>query len=343
MNAVRRLLLVIVSPLFIILLLATAFDIGFVSTATHPSDVKQLLSDSGLYESMVPSLLQQQKVVNTSLGTFSTNDALVQQAVQQAVPASEVKRQINGAVDNIYAWLDGRIARPDFKISLSTTQTGFADSISNTVKQRLSKLPPCTTAESLTLAASGQIDIEKLDCLPPGTTADGLSGQVRKIILGTNFLSSINFSAADVKDSSGRPLFQTAGTQKVPKQYQRFEKSPAVLVTLTVIFGAAIFFLSRGWRSGLRHLGIGLLAAGVILLLAAIVITDASATDIASKLKLDNQLLQQSVQNLISRIGIDVSRNYTWFGVGYLIAGLIVGGLSFVSRKQNQGAEHPLV
>src|SRR5665213_3776080 len=107
MDILKKLALGVLSPLFIVLLFATAFDIGFVRTATHPVTVKKLVAESGIYDSVVPSVLQQTKSIQTDVGTISASDPAIQKAANAAISPQFVKQNTETAIDSVYKWLDG--------------------------------------------------------------------------------------------------------------------------------------------------------------------------------------------------------------------------------------------
>jgi hypothetical protein len=326
MNVVKKLLLGILSPLFIILLFATAFDIGFIRTATHPATVKKLVTESGIYDSVVPSLLRQQKTIDTNFGSFSASDPAIQKAANQAVPPQEIKQSVDGAIDNVYQWLDGQVAQPTFKIDLTGANSGFAGSVADIVQQKLANLPACTTAQSIAIAQSGQFDAVNTTCLPRDITAASAAALVKSSLAnGQGFLGKTTLSADSFKGSSNQSFFETDKAKQVPKQYQRAKKTPLILSVLTILTGVGIVFLSSTWQKGLRHIGINLVVIGIVMLVFSYALNRVVSTKVVPKIKVDNAVLQTDVRNLATDLTQQIDKNYWFFGGLYTVLG--AGGI----------------
>ena len=327
MQVLKKIGLGILSPLFIFLLFATAFDIGFIRTATHPATVKKLVDESGIYNSVVPSLLQQQKTIDTNFGSFSTSDPAIQKAANQAVPPQEIKTNAETAIDNVYQWLDGQVAKPTFKIDLTGASSGFAGSVADIVQQRLSSLPACTTAQSAAIFQNGQFDAVNANCLPRGVTAVSAAALVKSSLAsGQGFLGKTTLSADSFKGSANQSFFETDKAKQAPKQYQHAKKTPLILSVLTILTGVGIVFLSSTWQKGLRHIGINLVVIGLVMLVFSYVLNRVVGTQVIPKIKLNSMVLQTDVRNLATDITQQIDKNYWFFGGLYAVLG--VGGIA---------------
>lgn len=318
----RKLALGILSPLFVLLLFATAFDIGFIRTATQPSAVKNIIAESGVYDSVVPNLLKQQEEISTPLGDISTADPAIQKAATKAITPQEIRKNAETAIDNIYAWLDGRIPRPSFSFNLAGQQSDFADSIAGSVQQKLAALPACSYSQSLAIARSGTFDAANATCLPRGVTAAGAAQQVKNYLkTNSDFLNSTDITAANLKGPLGQPVFEQSGIKDIPKQYQRAKRTPVILVILTILTGAGIVLLSRSWQAGLKRIGLNLLVIGIMMLIFSWILNRIVSNDIAPNINVDSAVLQQDLRNLVTDIGQRIDRNYWFFGGLYTVLG----------------------
>jgi hypothetical protein len=342
MHIIRRLVLGLISPLFVVLLLVTAFDVGFIKTATHPTTVKKLISESGLYDSLVPSVLQQNKTISTPVGDVSATDPEIQKAVTSAVTPQAVQQNVEGAIDNIYQWLNGQVAQPTFKIDFSSSSGSIAANIANVVQSKTANLPTCTTAQSLAITRNGQFDAINATCLPRGVTAASLADQVRSGLASDSFFDKAKLSAADFKNGSGQSVFSDK-LKSAPKQYQNAKKTPFILTLLTILTGVGIVFLSRTRLIGLRHVGINLVIVGVLMLVLSWGLNRAVGTKIVPKIKIDNNaVLQTDVRNLATDIAQQVDKNYWFFGGIYTILGAgAIGGSIYLSKKPRHAAVTP--
>ncbi|HET7529033.1 MAG TPA: hypothetical protein VFJ84_02280 [Candidatus Saccharimonadales bacterium] len=339
MNIARKAALGILSPLFVLLLFATAFDIGFINVAAHPEAVKQLVAESGVYDSIVPNILKQQGNIATPLGNISASNPAVQKAVSQAITPQEVRKNAEAAIDGVYAWLDGKTARPDFSFNLAGQQADFADSVAASVQNRLASLPACTYSQSLVIARSGSFDIEHATCLPQDISAAGAARQVKTYLRNnSDFLNNMNVDAASLKNSSGQSVFEQPGVRNIPTQYQRAKKTPVILAVLTVLAGAGIVFLSRSRQAGLRHIGLNLLVIGAVMLVFSWSLNRVMSNEITPKIRLDNAVLQSDLRRLATDISQRIDRNYWIFGSLYAV----LGAGAFAGSALSQRRTNPL-
>lgn len=321
MNIAKKLALGILSPLFVFLLLATAFDIGFVRTATQPGTVKKLISESGLYDTLVPNILQQTKNIETPIGNFSTTDPAIQKAATQAVSPQYIQQNAESAIDNVYQWLDGKVEQPTFKFDLSGPKNNFSQSVAAAAQQRLSGLPACSNAQSLQILESGQLDVNTISCLPRGVSAETAAATVKASLANSGFLDKVDLSASSIKDSNNQPVFEQTKIKNIPKQYQRAKKIPPVLSILTILTGVGIVFLSSSWQKGLRHVGINLVVIGVVMLLFSWALNRTVSTKIVPKIKVDNAVFQTDIRKLATDLSQQIDKNYWFFGGLYTVVG----------------------
>jgi len=335
MDVLKKVGLILLSPIFTFLLFATALDVGFVRIATHPQTVKDLVAKSGIYDSIVPNLLQQNDNISTPLGDISTADPQIKSAVTTAISPKTVQQQSDAAIDGIYAWLDGKTATPDFNFGLSNQKNQFATSVASVVEQRLQTLPACSRAQSLAIARTASFNALNATCLPSGVTPTAASQTVKEAVLNGDYLSKASINSTDIKDSTGQPVFQTK-LKDAPKKYQLFKKTPFMLVTLTILTAVGVVLLSRTWQKGLRHIGITILFAGIFMLVLAWGLNNA-VNDSLPKLNIDNAVLSQSVNGLVKEVARQITGNYRLFGWIYSGLGILAAATGFyLIRRQPQ-------
>lgn len=329
----KRLLLGFVSLLFITLLFATAFDIGFVRIANRPENVKKLIADSGAYETVVPIILTDYKKIDSLNNSVPTDDPLVKEAINKAIPPSYIKQKAEYNIDAIYAWLDGKSSnpkKPDILVELWPIKSRIADNISTAVYQRLIKLPTCTFAQSRDLYNDG-LDWRTLPCTymyPPYDINPGnIAGGVKDSIISSNFITSNTSSSVITADSfksnndNNKSIFEDQ-LKNAPEQYQKAKKLPLVLSILTIITAAGVVFLSVNWQKGLKHAGIILVVVGVVMMLFAWSSNREVNKQLVPNIKADNLLLQKDLRNLATELTQQISKNYWFFGGLYTVAGV---------------------
>jgi hypothetical protein len=344
MDFAKKLALGLLSPLFIILLFATAFDVGFVRTATNSTTVKQLVAEGGIYHTAVPSILQQTRTISTNLGEVSTSYPIIKNAANAALTPQYIQQNAETVIDSIYEWLDGKTTQPDFKVDLSGIKTSFADNVAAAAKQRLSTLPKCKT-----LAQAQAFSALNASCVPPGLNLNIAAAQVKKSIAGEkDFLGKATLSADTFKnEGSGQSIFE-GKYKNAPKQYQRAKKTPLILSVLTILTGLGIVFLSSSWQNGLRHVGIYLAIVGVLMLIFSWTLNRTVSTKVIPKITNENVILQQDIRILATDLTQQINKNYRFFGGLYALAGggSIAAAEIFLRRTQpiaeteNKSAPH---
>jgi hypothetical protein len=322
MSLARKMALAFLSPLFVVLLFMMAFDVGFVRTATHPTTVKKLAAESGIYDSVVPSLLQQTKSISTSVGSVDTNNPLIQKAANAAITPQYIQQNAEAAIDSVYKWLDGDIAQPDFVINLNEAKNNFADQIAISAQQQLTGLPACKTQ-----AQAAAFNALNAACLPRGVTPASAAQLLKNDLSSSQgFLEKTTISADSLKSSDGGPSVFQDKLKNVPQQYQRAKKTPLILSVLTILCGVGIVFASRSWQMGLRHLGITLVIVGVLMMIFAWTLNREVTSQIVPKIKLDNAALQTDIRNLADDLTRQINKNYWFFGGLYAAVG--AGGIA---------------
>lgn len=330
MSLGKRLLLIALTPLLPLFLFALAFDYGVISTVGNVTKVKHTLSDSGIYSSVVPSLLKQNGQISTALGNISASDPLVQQAVKAAVPTAQVQKNSEVAIDNLYAWLNGKTDQPSFNLNFAGSSDSFAASLSDSLKQKLASLPACTTP--LTVSS---FDALNATCLPPGVSANSAANILKNDLSSSgNLLSGATISSNDFKGNNPQKTVFQDQLSSAPKQYHRLKTLPTVLAVLAVITAASLIFLRPTLKSGLRHTGTAILVVGLIMLIFAYLFNLIVAKRMVSNIHNDNLVLQQNIKTLASDLSQSIDRNYWTFGALYSLVG---GGLVASPYLLNRG------
>jgi len=114
MHFVRKALLVLVGAVFPLLLFATAFDFAILRVAGSPASVKQTLSDSGIYNSVVNNALDQAKQSTQADGSqIDLTDPAIKKAANESFTPQVIQNSSEKVIDGIYNWLNGKTTQPD--------------------------------------------------------------------------------------------------------------------------------------------------------------------------------------------------------------------------------------
>lgn len=313
MNFIRKGAVASLTSGLVLLLFALAFDVGIWRSVGQPDNVKKVLADSGIYNSVVPNALSQAGKISTAGGDIPLNDPQIQAAAKSAIPPSQVRQDANQIIDSVYSWLNGKTPAPSFNIDLNSAKVNFASNIGEVVAQRAASLPACT-------AFSGtSFDAYNATCLPPGVTPSAAATEVKSQVLnGQGFLDKPVVNAASVKTDSGKSVFDN---QRIPKTYQRLKEIPWVIALLIIVFSAGIVFLSSSRRRGARRVSLALVGVGIFMLLFAWGV-DKAASSVVSNIKINNNAAgQQQLRTVVKDLAQAIDKNYWLFGAVYIVLG----------------------
>jgi hypothetical protein len=318
MQFMRRTLLVLVGGVLPFLLFATAFNFGVLHVVGSPPPIKKILSDSGIYSSVVGSALDQAKTSSNGSTEVSLIDPAIKKAAQESFSPRVVQDSSEKAIDGIFNWLDGKSAQPDFNIDLTNTKSDFAEKVGQAAQTKAATLPKCTSAPATT-------DPFGLTCLPAGITPAQVGEQAKNDVLtGQGFLEHPSITANSIKSDNGQSVFESGNLKEAPKRYQLFKKTPYILLCLVVLAVLAIIFLHTSRRRGFKQVAVTFAFAGVFMLGFAWGLNRVVSQNIIPQINLDNKVLQSNVRILASDLTQSIDQNYWIFGIAYASIGIIV-------------------
>jgi hypothetical protein len=321
MQFVRRTFLVLCGLALPALLFATAIDFGIYHVAGTAAPVKKILSDSGIYGSVVSQALNQAKTTSNGSSQVSLLDLEIKNAAEGSFSPQVVQSSSEKVIDGVYDWLGGKTPQPVFNVDLSGPKNDFADKVGQLAKDRAAKLPVCTSAPT-------NIDPLSATCLPPGITPAQVGVQAKNDVLaGQGFLEHPTITAENFKGATNQSIFDKPKSKQAPKRYQLAVKLPFILAALALLTMLAIIFLSNSRRKGIRRAAIILSISGLFMLLFAWgfnrIMTHNVIPDTIPKVALDNKVLQSNVQIVATEVVQRIHQNYLIFGIGYLALGIL--------------------
>src|SRR4051812_48563018 len=119
MNIIRKLLVASLVTLFSLFLFSAALSGGVNRTVGTSGKVKHILAESGIYDTVLPSVLDQTKQIDTSAGEISLENPQIKAAAQSAFTPQFIQTSTESVIDSVFDWLNGKTATPQFKIDLS--------------------------------------------------------------------------------------------------------------------------------------------------------------------------------------------------------------------------------
>jgi hypothetical protein len=327
-------------------LLSLAFSTSSSLAFTHPKKIEKWLSQSGLYGSFVDTAIEQadKTAGDDQSGGVSLSDAAVKHHAQTAFSPQLIQRNVNLFIDSNYAWLDGKTAKPQFKVDLTSAKASFAERVGNYVRTYLSHLPACTPAQQAKIDLS-TVDPLTLNCRPTGLdpVAEGklVAQQMESNgdFLGNTVITADTFgSKGDMQTTPYYVKYASA-----PQAYKFGKIVPWVAGALTLLSSAAIYFLAARRRKGVKIIGITLATAGIILVLTKFISDQAFRTlerHIFNQSSIGN--LQKSLTTSLHYAENQLTKIDLWFGIGYLVLAALLICTLIITRQRGLRIPKPL-
>jgi hypothetical protein len=299
-------------------LFVAAFGAGFVHTFGNSATVKNIISDSGIYNSVVSSSLDQASPITGDGAQIPFSDTVMRKAAIATFTPQFIKQSTETIIDSTYRWLDGKTPLPDFYIDLTSQKTTFATSVAQSVQQQLAGLPVCTRANT-----PPTFDALSATCLPAGVTPSAAATSLQSDILsGQGFLDNPVITADTIKASGDSQSIFSNQLKNAPQVYHDAKTVPSILVALSTLTAIAVIFLSKTRWRGVRRVGIILLISGVLLLLSAWAANHIASSDIVKSISLNTPVLQSSVRTLVVDTAKSIGKSWWIFGAGYSALGV---------------------
>lgn len=337
MNGFRKLLLALLGIVLFGSLLGVAITTSSNLTLHNQEKVEKWLDESKLYEHFVSNAVKQGQVAVGSVtendDVTSLSDTAVYDAAQTAFSQKLVKESIHTVIDSNYAWLRGETPTPEFKVNLTDAKQSFAEQVGAYVTTSMSTLPVCSAAQ---LAQMQNIDPLSATCRPANINPKTAGQQVTQQIIDSNELLSNPILTAETINpdpaSQKNPYYEKFSI--LPKAYQFGEKLPYIFAAL-IVLSATVFILLYVPRRR------GVLWASIISGVAGVLLVSTKFTSDFAFNQLENRIfnsatsgeVQKSLTNFVQLIQDASTTIQMYFGIGFLIMGLILF-LASRSRKE---------
>ncbi|MBI4034473.1 hypothetical protein HY380_01090 [Candidatus Saccharibacteria bacterium] len=335
---VRRFFLILTLVLLFVFLLNLAADYAIVRIAGQPTAVKKIINDSGLYDNVVDGVLAQAKTISAGKDEVQTQTAIFQRAAKQAFSGDYLRQVTEPVIDGLYTWLDGQTKLPDFKINITDAKKRLVDSLASQLKQRLAKLPVCSSAID-----AANYDAFKANCRPVTLDPASVTNRLKRQLLDSpDFLPDSVLTASDIKASNKKASIFKDQLKDIPKIYQNVKKSPPAFMLFSLFLSMVAVLLSGNRLVGLRHVGITVLITGFVILSLAILIQNRLLPDGLEEIRLDNPALTKNARAVVETIASAINGGYKTVGIIYLVGGgLLTGSLIYHQGRHKPTAESP--
>lgn len=267
----RSFVVAVSAYLLAICLLFFASAIVFSSLAANPDKIKEVLADSGVYQS-IPSVFYEniQAENQEQHSDLDLNDPQIKQAALSSFNPQFFQTNLEKAIDGTYSWLQGEISQPEFVIDANDAKENFIKKVVATETARAKELPECSF-QQLRQTNLGSINIFNLECRLPGVNIAQVAQQAEtELNNNPEFLGKTKLNAWEIKKENGEPVFNK--NSKIPEKFRLAQNAPIVLALLAILLSVVIFLASTNRKKGLGKIAKVLTSAGIVTILAPLFI-----------------------------------------------------------------------
>ncbi len=320
-----------------LLLLPAAFLCSFIFSQS--TQVKELAKQSGVYPLIAHTIVDNTvSSLTNSNQTYGLSKAAITRAAKKAFPVSDIQRKGDTLINDTYLWLDNK--KPDYQpaFSIENNQKIFSQALADEASKAIAVKPVCTQAQSLELAASGDIGILQISCRP--STLD--ENYLKTFFEQTNPAALQNLPAGannvlpGISTQPNMPAHAATQTTDTKPQllFALFKNSFYILLVLIIILLLAIMVLVRKPRRCLVVVAKPLAVMGVLLILYAWLLQWLNEQHFLTKALSDTQgdIFQTVTQPFMQ---LSVEANF-YFGLGYTVCALILFLIYRLSKPKQQ-------
>ena len=248
----------VVSVLLIIIIVFTiVLSIPLVSvsqTITSRDNIKTFLEQSGIYEDVLGVIFKMMSIEESGGEQVIAFDEII----EKIVSPEHAKKNIEGAIDGIFDWLEGKTDRPIFELSVLPEGVDLTDYFLESVTD----LSECEEGESFSLREENSFE---LTCRPKGFNIEdfdvfGLSvGQIE------NYFSGLKIKSVDFPIDS-------INSKKIQGAFFFLKYSPIFLGLYIIVLLALLVLAMPGFEKGRGFIavGIAIFVPSVLLLVASV-------------------------------------------------------------------------
>jgi hypothetical protein len=313
MSSLRKFFYFLAGLVAFVTLVQLPFAFAISSVFSNPDNIDTALKEGGVYENVMPLVLEDVAKKNTDQNTKQIiADQGFKDAINSSVKADDIQAASQSAIGGIFAWLQGKTEQPEFTIDLSKPAAEATEKLAAYAEQRAASLPTCTLQQLQTV--NFQDDVLSIPCLPPGISAAQVGQQFanqskQEIDLLQN---PVIDSKKIIKENDAAQLRDS----QVPDAYQALHNSKWFTLVLAIILVSLLIFARRNRWAGVRLVGILLLAAAGLLGIVLLMSTVGKAN-----IPVTNDKVAELVAKTLLNLANQIISGVRWFILGYAVLG----------------------
>lgn len=298
--------------------------------ASTPDRAKDALQTSGIYDTFVSDALKQseEEAQQGEGENIPTDQPEVKQIIHNAASPEFLKTQVEGFLDDAYAWISGETEHLQLEINLTEAKAKLSEGLVQHTTNRLNTLPACSGN-----TIHGDFDPLTAECLPPGTDKQAAATKIREEI-DKQFKDPV-ITQDDISKDGGQSLEEQL--QAVPKIYGNITLGLWIGALIIVLLAAGIVWLSTTRREGLKRAGIVFTTTGAI----TVVISLLSAYGLKKAVEsLEEGEVQTSAVNVLRILAEDLRTWWLGFGIIVLLLGIAaIVGQKYIKTENPRDAD----
>lgn len=326
----RKFGIVVAAALLPVLLFGWGLVLSAYNVYGTPDRIKHAFNTSGIYNTLVGDILEQNKSEQpSSEGEISVDRPEINKIVQDAASPEFLKTQLEGFLDGAYAWIRGESEQLRVQINFEEVKTKLIAGLSQYATDRLNTLPVCAAGAGNTES----FDPLNAECIPKGTNKQAAVDKI-KAQIDKQFSDPVITQDDIAKD--GQSLQEQLAA--IPRIYGHLVLGMWLGAVLILLLAAAVILLSVPWRAGVKRVGIVFMIVGGVSALLAVI--SAYALKKAAESLGENELQASAVT--VGRYLAEDFRTW-WLGFGIVIFVLGLGavlGQRFIGKPAAESAHH---
>lgn len=330
----RKLGLFLAASVLVLLLFMTVFTTAAV-VVFKPSNLKQWLNKSEVYDTIVHAVLEENRKLQQGTGDESIpiNDPKIQAIAEQAFSPQFLQDSAEKVIDGVDAWLAGDSEIPEFAVNIGQAKKAFAQGIGDYAISRYEALPACKPGQE-----PKSMEIFEINCRPAGyNPKPAIEKAVYDLQNNKDFLpdETLTFNSLDKNNELKQNI------DAVPRWYQRGRWAPLILGIITIVAILGVIFLSPSRRQGLKRvMGSLYLVVGFLLFylwFSSYVLTRATR-ELLSRPE-DSQSMQQVGVNILKQMQVSAGRAVLPFIIGFALIAIGISIYLFLTRDKSPKAK----
>ena len=333
MSITKKLGLAFGKTLIALSILTFALGFLFVNTLSTPNKIKFWLNESDLYPAVADSIQEQFLSEDNNLGQIP--DGVIKDSINKTFDGSVAKGFIEGSIDTIYVWLNGKQENLSIALDTKMLQQKFADNVGSGLLERYSNLPTCTSLSSISVQS---LDLLELQCVPPGVDIKQVAGSIVEQIKNQTDSGFDDGTITFAPQSEGDNKEDNLASQLKPARdtYQILKLLPYISAGMFAIGAAIVVLLSDPRYKALRTLAVASIPYGILYIIGGLLLPNIITSSTHSAVEtIEQQLLRVPLQKVIDIMSKDIGQDLINLGAILVASGGTMLLIYLYIKKKN--------